>query len=30
VLLEAGVSQAQIDVVTRENPRRIFESVGAC
>ena len=27
-LLEAGVSQQQIDVMTRENPRRIFESVG--
>jgi phosphotriesterase-related protein len=28
-LLEAGVTQAQIDVMTRENPRRIFENVGA-
>jgi phosphotriesterase-related protein len=28
-LLEAGVSQGQIDVMTRENPRRIFENVGA-
>jgi phosphotriesterase-related protein len=27
-LLEAGVSQQQIDVMTRENPRRIFENVG--
>jgi phosphotriesterase-related protein len=27
-LLEAGVSQAQIDVMMRENPRRIFENVG--
>jgi len=27
-LLEAGVSQQQIDIMTRENPRRIFESVG--
>jgi phosphotriesterase-related protein len=27
-LLEAGVSQEQIDVMTRENPRRIFENVG--
>jgi phosphotriesterase-related protein len=27
-LLEAGVSQTQIDVMTRENPRRIFENVG--
>jgi phosphotriesterase-related protein len=27
-LLEAGVSQQQIDVMTRENPRRIFEDVG--
>ena len=27
-LLEAGVTQAQIDVMTRENPRRIFENVG--
>ena len=27
-LLEAGVSQPQIDVMTRENPRRIFENVG--
>jgi len=27
-LLEAGVSQEQIDMMTRENPRRIFESVG--
>jgi len=26
-LLEAGVSQTQIDVMTRENPRRIFENV---
>ncbi len=25
-LLEAGVSQAQIDVMTRDNPRRIFEN----
>ena len=27
-LLEAGVTQAQIDTMTRENPRRIFENVG--
>ena len=27
-LLEAGVSRQQIDIMTRENPRRIFESVG--
>ena len=27
-LLEGGVSQKQIDVMTRENPRRIFENVG--
>jgi len=27
-LLEAGVSQSEIDVMTRENPRRIFENVG--
>jgi predicted metal-dependent phosphotriesterase family hydrolase len=27
-LLEAGVSQQQIDIMTRENPRCIFESVG--
>jgi predicted metal-dependent phosphotriesterase family hydrolase len=27
-LLEAGVSQQQIDVMTRENPRRVFENVG--
>lgn len=26
-LLEAGVTQAQIDAMTRENPRRIFENV---
>ncbi|HUS81662.1 MAG TPA: phosphotriesterase-related protein [Dehalococcoidia bacterium] len=26
-LLEAGVSQAQIDAMTRKNPRRIFENV---
>ncbi|HEX2171465.1 MAG TPA: phosphotriesterase-related protein, partial [Dehalococcoidia bacterium] len=28
-LLEAGVTQAQIDQMTRENPRRIFERTGA-
>lgn len=28
-LLEAGASQTQIDVMTRENPRRIFENVDA-
>jgi phosphotriesterase-related protein len=28
-LLEAGVSREQIDVMTRENPRRIFENKGA-
>jgi phosphotriesterase-related protein len=27
-LLESGVSQTQIDVMTRGNPRRIFENVG--
>ncbi len=27
-LLEAGLSQGQIDLMTRENPRRIFENVG--
>jgi phosphotriesterase-related protein len=27
-LLEAGVSQTQIDTMTRDNPRRIFENVG--
>jgi phosphotriesterase-related protein len=27
-LLEAGVTQTQIDTMTRENPRRIFENVG--
>jgi phosphotriesterase-related protein len=27
-LLEAGVNQSQIDTMTRENPRRIFENVG--
>jgi phosphotriesterase-related protein len=27
-LLEAGVSQQQIDTMTRDNPRRIFENVG--
>ena len=27
-LLEAGVSKQQIDVMTRENPRRVFENVG--
>lgn len=27
-LLEAGVSQRQVDVMMRENPRRIFENVG--
>jgi phosphotriesterase-related protein len=28
-LLEAGVSQTQIDMMTRDNARRIFENVGA-
>ncbi len=28
-LLAAGVPQSQIDMMTRENPRRIFENVGA-
>jgi phosphotriesterase-related protein len=27
-LLEAGVSQTQVDTMTRDNPRRIFENVG--
>ena len=27
-LLEAGVSQEQVDTMTRDNPRRIFENVG--
>jgi len=27
-LLDAGVTQTQIDVMTRQNPRRIFENVG--
>src|SRR4030042_1304871 len=27
-LLEAGVTQPQIDTMTRDNPRRIFENVG--
>jgi phosphotriesterase-related protein len=27
-LLQAGVTQSQIDTMTRENPRRIFENVG--
>jgi phosphotriesterase-related protein len=27
-LLEAGVSPEQIDLMTRDNPRRIFENVG--
>ena len=27
-LLEAGVTQEEIDIMTRENPRRIFENVG--
>jgi phosphotriesterase-related protein len=27
-LLEAGVTQEEIDMMTRENPRRIFENVG--
>jgi phosphotriesterase-related protein len=27
-LLEAGVSQKQIDIMTRDNPRRIFENTG--
>jgi phosphotriesterase-related protein len=27
-LLEAGVSQKQIDLMTRDNPRRIFENTG--
>jgi phosphotriesterase-related protein len=28
MLLAAGVAQSQIDTMTRENPRRIFETVG--
>ncbi len=28
-LLAAGVSQGQIDIMTRDNPRRIFENVGS-
>jgi phosphotriesterase-related protein len=29
-LREAGVTQSQIDLMMRENPRRIFENAGAC